>query len=245
MINETIFESLSIEKDVAPQEYKNKKNIKSIHIGRNVKEIGAEAFSMCENLETITVDKDNQFFMDGGCNAIIEKSTGILLVGTYKCVIPFCAKQIGPFAFCGQTRLESIIIPSNVKKIGANAFDGCENLTDIYIQEGLTTLEENCFKNCGKIKNICLPISLQETSRYIFGGVFEYVDDDMNITCVCKSPELKIENVYYNGALFEYNSKICLEDKFALVPEVGYTYTVHAIDGYWNNKGFSEDDLPF
>ena len=165
-----------------------------------------------------------------------------MLVGTCKSTIPYMAKEIGPFAFCGQTQLTSVIIPSNVKKICANAFDGCENLRDIYMQEGLVTLEENCFKNCSKIKNICIPASLQEISPYIFGGIFEYADDDENITCICTSPSLKVENVYYNGSIGDYLMKICLESKFSL-EEAGYT--VHAFDGYWDNRGFDEDDLPF
>ena len=52
--------------------YKRELTIRKIFIGKNVSTIGAEAFSMCPNLESIEVDEGNEWFTSGkGSNAII------------------------------------------------------------------------------------------------------------------------------------------------------------------------------
>ena len=54
---------LFIDDDKIPEQaHKGDLSIRKIHIGKNVSTIGAEAFSMCPNLEAIEVDEDNLRF---------------------------------------------------------------------------------------------------------------------------------------------------------------------------------------
>ena len=159
--------------------YKGDFTIRKIFIGKNVRSIEAEAFSMCSNLEFIEVDEDNQWFTSGkGSNAIIEKASGILLVGCYKTEIPDFVTEIGPFAFCGQTKLKTITIPSHVYKVGSYAFDGCSELAELRIENGVEYIGAYCFKNCIKFEKIYLPNTKIDIDPTIF-GVNPFNWDDM------------------------------------------------------------------
>jgi hypothetical protein len=136
--------------------YKGNLNIKKVIIGKDVKTIGAEAFSGCFYIESFVVEAENPHFADYNSNAIIEKKSGVLLVGCHTTVIPECVTEIVPFAFCGQTFLKKLTIPSSVKKIDAYAFDGCDELEELVFQGGMVPIGEHAFRLCDKLKTIHL-----------------------------------------------------------------------------------------
>ncbi len=152
--------------------YKGNVALRRIFVGKNVKSIGAEAFSMCPNIEKIEVDAENEYLTDGGCNAIITQD-GTLLVGCYKTEISDIVKEIAPFAFCGQTQMKEIVIPSHVRKIGAYAFDGCSEATLLDVKNGCEQIGELCFRNCHSLQSIQLP-ALNDIPENIFGVVHVY-----------------------------------------------------------------------
>ncbi len=165
--NEILFIEAEKIPDIA---YKGDLSIRKIYIGKNVSSIGTEAFSMCPNIESIEVDENNEWFTSkNGSNAIIEKASGILLVGCYKTEIPEFVTEIGPFAFCGQTKLKKITIPSHVYKVGSYAFDGCSELAELRIEKGVEYIGEYCFKNCMKFEKIYLPNTKIDIDSTIFG----------------------------------------------------------------------------
>jgi hypothetical protein len=140
--------------------YKGNLNIKKVIIGNDVKTIGAEAFSGCFYIESFVVEAENPHFADYNSNAIIEKKSGVLLVGCHTTVIPECVTEIGPFAFCGQAFLKKLTIPSSVKKIDTYAFDGCDELEELVFQGGMVPIGEHAFRLCDKLKTIHLQNSL-------------------------------------------------------------------------------------
>ena len=152
--------------------YKGNEALRRIFIGKNVKSIGLEAFSMCPNIEKIEVDRENNYFTDGDCNAIIMHD-GTLLVGCYKTEMSDIVKEIAPFAFCGQTQMKEIVIPSHVRKIGAYAFDGCTNATLLNVKNGCEKMGEFCFRNCHSLERIRFP-SLNDIPENVFGVVDVY-----------------------------------------------------------------------
>ena len=114
IVNDTLYINTET---ILIMDYKGHSHIQHVRIGKDVKEIEAEAFSMCPNLKSIEVDANNECFTSAnGANAIIDKENGVLLVGCQATKIPECVKEIGPFAFCGQTSIKQVRIPSNVKK---------------------------------------------------------------------------------------------------------------------------------
>ena len=239
MVNDT----LVIDSESIPaMAYKGGIEIRKILIGKNVKTIGAEAFAMCPNLQSIEVDIDNECFTSGeGSNAIIDKVSGVLLTGCYTTVIPQQVTEIGPFAFCGQTRIESVRIPSNVRKVSAYAFDGCSNIIEIILEEGVECLSEYCFRNTTNLQIVRFPSSLHEIERTAFGVemIAEQGEGEFSVDFV-GGPE-KIATIYYSGTKSQYrdfqgwlNSSLNPADKENVV--------VICKDGVYNDDQSVPDD---
>ena len=238
-------------KKILAMENKGNSHIQHVKIGKDVKEIGAEAFSMCPNLKSIEVDADNERFTSAyGCNALIDKATGILVVGCQSTVIPECVTEIGPFAFCGQTALARIIIPGTVKKIDAYAFDGCSGLEEVVLQEGVESLGEFAFRKCIGFKRVYLPSTLINVNATAFGSretfanrqsvflgkflhkilnkVFEPMKRRKDLSAHFGENTIKETNdipaIYYPGTRSEYTRLIELSNEMS-------RYVIHCKDG--------------
>lgn len=79
------------------------------------------------------------------------------LAGCYKTEIPEYVKEIGPFAFCGQTKLKKVTIPSHIRRVNEYPFDGCSGLMELKIEMGIEHIGEYCFRNCTNFETIYLP----------------------------------------------------------------------------------------
>ena len=230
--------------------FKGNLSVRKIFIGKNVKSIGAEAFSMCSNLESIEVDENNEYFTsENGCNTIIDKSSQTLLVGCYKTEIPEYIKEIGPFAFCGQTRLKKIIIPSNVNKINAYAFDGCSDAVEIKISNDVKYIGEYCFRNCAKLETISLPNTKIDIDATIFGvKPFNWDDMEASLSEWLEEPIITPHfegtlNIFFEGTLDEYYLNGPFVDLYLSGSIIEYTriLCVHCQNGQltYNKCGFS------
>lgn len=103
-----------------------------INIPKSVTAIGQSAFRECPSLSSITVASGNPVYDSrGGCNAIIETSTGTLIAGCRSTVIPASVKAIGYAAFDGCLLLNAITVPNSVTAIGRKAFNNCPALKDV------------------------------------------------------------------------------------------------------------------
>ena len=122
----------------------------SIKIPKGVTTIEEKAFMGCFNLASIVVESGNTHYNSANnCNAIIETSTGTLILGCKSTVIPNTVKAIGSSAFQGCNGLTSVTIPKSVTSIGENAFSGCYNLASIVVESGNT--KYNSVNNCNAI----------------------------------------------------------------------------------------------
>lgn len=189
--------------------HKGNSGIRKICIGKNVRFIGAEAFSMCPNLESIEVDENNRWFTSkNGCNAIIDKTSGVLLAGCYKTEIPKYVKEIGPFAFCGQSKLKKLTIPANIHRVSAYAFDGCSGLVELKVEKGVERIGEYCFRNCTNLETIYLPNAKIDIDATIFGAIpFNW--DDMHSSLLNSSPITTpcfegTLDIFFDGTMEEY-----------------------------------------
>lgn len=129
---ESVYLPASI-KTIGSNAFRNCSNLKSIVIPAQVKLIDYGAFANT-GLESITVDPENQLYDSrDNCNAVIEKSSGKLIVGTASTVIPSGVSVIGNSAFLGNMKLKSIVIPAGVIEIERSAFQSCSSLESIEI----------------------------------------------------------------------------------------------------------------
>ena len=114
-------------------------------------------FKNSGDISFIVVDEDNQTYDSRNfCNAIIETSSNILIVGGKDTIIPNTVVSIGDGAFYGRTGLTSIMIPDSVTSIGRNAFSHCSGLTNITIPNSVTSIDNSAFTDCTGLTSITI-----------------------------------------------------------------------------------------
>lgn len=133
----------------------------SIHVPSSVTSISEGAFWTCGNLASITVDEGNSHYDSrGGCNAIIEKQSNILVAGCMNSFIPDDVTEIGNYAFTNCTGLTTLKFPKGLKTIGRYAFCGCKGLTSLVIPDNVTIIGGSAFRECYGIRYLTLGSSV-------------------------------------------------------------------------------------
>ena len=126
--------------------------VKNVKIGKNVKEIETNAFASAYMLESITIDKENEYFSIGEKGELLNKDKTVLIraVNNEKIkeyVVPETVVEILASAFRGCDNITSVVISENVKYCGSAAFRDCENLEEIQILSENTILSSSSFMN--------------------------------------------------------------------------------------------------
>lgn len=107
--------------------------LSSVFIPKTVTNIGENAFYNCGEITSIIVEDGNEKYDSrDNCNAIIESSKDILILGCRTTIIPENVLKIAGYAFYGCKGLTTITIPDRVCVIDGNAFKN-SSLTDIRI----------------------------------------------------------------------------------------------------------------
>lgn len=105
---------------------------------------GADFFSGCEGLQTVTISAD--VIPDG----LFAYSTSLETVSVD-------AVMIGADAFKGCEALSTIDLGERLETIGANAFQGCSSITTINLPDSVETVSSSAFKDCTGLVSITLP----------------------------------------------------------------------------------------
>ena len=151
--------------------FANCSGLSSLIIPSSVTSIKNTAFSGCTGLESIQVEEGNVVYDSrDGCNAIIEKSTNILMTGCKNTTIPHTVTSIEENAFLNCASLDSIIIPGNVKAIGASAFKGCTGLLSTNIGRGVTSIGDYAFSECTSLAALAFDNSPVVIGKYAFSS---------------------------------------------------------------------------
>lgn len=146
--------------------------LEEIHISSSVEEIEEEAFRICPNIVSITVDEKNKDYDSReDCNAIIDKWQEELIVGCSTTHIPTGILAIGKFAFRNCINLHSITIPEGVGYIEDAAFMDCPNLKEVILPSSLIWIEGGTnFGNCISLDSIYIPQNVERIPNSIFKG---------------------------------------------------------------------------
>lgn len=128
--------------------------------GYAVTAIGAWAFEMCKNLNSVTISDSVTTIGDGA----FSECTGLTSV-----ILPSSLTAIPGNLFSHCSKLQSIVIPNGVTTIGYDAFGDCTALSGITIPESVTYISTIAFSGCTALHSITIP----ENVTYIGEHVFE------------------------------------------------------------------------
>lgn len=168
--------------------------LEEIEIGAGLTEIGEGALSYCQNLQDITVDKDNTVF--GSYDGVLFNAEKTKLMfypaaktGAY--TLPKTTETIAGYAFSGASKLTEVTLNDGLIEIGRYAFSDCESLQTPVFPEGLERISENAFENCSSMTEKCLiPKSVSALGRFAFAY-------DYNLTAIEIEPESKLNRLGY------------------------------------------------
>ena len=124
------------------------KNLKYVRLPANLKKMGYEMFSECENLESIHIP---------------ESCTNWYTYTFFRCYklknvnIPYGVKTIGQAAFYECYELENLEFPPTVTSIEKQAFTRCNKMRTFNLPNSVTTFGWETFEECTLLKHLTLP----------------------------------------------------------------------------------------
>ena len=133
----------------------NCSGLTSVVIPNSVTSIGENPFVNCDALTSIIVEEENPIYDSrGGCNAIIESVSNVLIGGCSSSTIPNGVTSIGKSAFLSCDGLTSVEIPNSVTSICGLAFANCSGLTAVVIPKSVKTIDANAFYQCFSLTSV-------------------------------------------------------------------------------------------
>ena len=178
---------------ISSYDFMNCKNIESILLTDNIKNISDNAFDGCDNLVLNVYEngkylgsKDNKYiylfdFETSEINEInefiIHEDTLVVQEGLFKNLINLTTVELSKKLveikndmFYGCSSLQNITIPENVTRIGDYAFYNCNKITSVEIPTSVTSIGKYAFGNCLELTTIELPNSIEEIGEAVFTG---------------------------------------------------------------------------
>ncbi len=149
-------------------------NLQSVKFGKGVERISGEAFLECIKLDNLEVDPKNEcYYSVDNCVIAgqIGEGEGRLALGSNKSVIPNDGSIVGieRGAFYGRVELKEVYIPEGVKYIGECAFPGCA-FSSINIPSSVESIGEYAFWWCENLTEITIPDSVETIAEGVFEG---------------------------------------------------------------------------
>ena len=144
-------------------------SLQSIVIPAGVTAIYGGSFANCSALRHISVDTNNSVYDSrNDCNAIIEKVTNKLVVGSETTQIPNTVTTIGTASFWGRWGMSAMTIPESVTTIESAAFAFCHSLFSIIIPASVTAIGSQAFDNCINLVSVTVgnpsPVEIDEST---------------------------------------------------------------------------------
>ena len=163
----------------------------SLSVLSDVEQIGAAAFNQCAN---VTLDVQNgRYAVNAGCIVDLKERSIVSAIADAILPATIDAKEIGDYAFDGNSAITRVSFPSGVTRIGMGAFRGCVNVTEVYLgasvktieaqafmgcsslqsltmEPGVETIDNQAFAQCKSLKSVAIPVSVHTRAKSAFEG---------------------------------------------------------------------------
>ena len=153
--------------------------------GVKITQIAENAFSWCENLETVVIEEGienigyHAFFYCKKLESVkIPDSVSVIYTAFRDCTalksVIFGKKSkltnIDEWTFSGCENLSEISLPNGVSYIGQFAFSDCKSLTSIKLSNRLTEIRYKAFSGCSSLKTVVIPHGVTVIDHSAFSG---------------------------------------------------------------------------
>ena len=123
-------------KEIGNNAFFGSRSLETVKIGKGVEKIGAQAFNWCEKLTTITVEKGNSVYESDSDGVLYNKGkTEILKYPENNAktafIVPSGIKAIRTHAFLNSENIKNVSIPKSVELIETSAFSGCTSIIEV------------------------------------------------------------------------------------------------------------------
>ncbi len=148
-------------------------SLTGVTIGKSVKIIDKTAFIECNNLESITVDESNSYYLNDEYGVLFNKDKSELIkypIGNSRSeyTIPDSVITICDYAFFNCNNIVSITIPDSVTTIGYESFYNSANLASVTIGNSVTTIGEAAFSWCNSLASVTIGNSVSRIFSFAF-----------------------------------------------------------------------------
>ena len=149
-------------------------DLETVHIGKDVEEIGVWAFNGCKKLLGLEVSRANvHFYSVKGC--LLTKQTNVLLYSSG--YMPEETKVIQAGA-CANKIQTSWKLPAGLQEICSEAFSG--GLMEVLIlPDGVTVIGDKAFAHCKNLKRVYIPATVTKAGQDLFAGI----DHELTVYC--------------------------------------------------------------
>lgn len=129
--------------EIGIQAFSCAENLQTITFSSALRRIGFKAFEYCTNIENVMLPVNVEVIGDRAFQ-YCEKMRSVMLSKNIS--------EIGDCAFYNCVSLETISIPKSVKSIGNFVFANCENIKTVTIQENISFVGDGAFVGCQDIE---------------------------------------------------------------------------------------------
>ena len=147
------------------------RKLHSIHIPKHIENFSAASFLHCKDVESITVDPDNPYYMSPqGSNVVLTKDGKTLVMACRNSRIPEGIEEIASSAFIFGYPGRIVELPYGVRKIGKKAFEDCSDIIDVVLPASVTEIEPYAFRNCQNLQTVQILGPLKKIIYCVFDG---------------------------------------------------------------------------
>ena len=146
-------------------------NLEKVSMGDNLTSISTSSFNSCTSLIEFAISEKNEVFsaVDG---VLVNKDKTVLVLFPFgksaDVTIPSGIKVIGERVFADNESIKKITIPDHVTTILSEAFMNCINLHSVILNNHMDSIGPNAFQGCKKLTSIELPENLSHIADSVF-----------------------------------------------------------------------------